>query len=207
MSQLSKKLLEGLALLDLSLNEIAQQQILAYLQLLQQWSRVHNLISKANDEVVLAQHILDSLAVVPHLDGERLLDVGSGAGLPGILIAIACPDKSVTLLEPREKRVAFLRAVVSRLSLNNIVIICDRIENYHPDTLFDGVIARAFTRLAKLIDLSRHVLLPTGFFYLMEGVAKPKEYERANDQFIIIPLRVPFLTSQRHLIRSHLQMD
>lgn len=159
----------GLQEMGLTLPETVQDQLLEYLSLLQKWNQAYNLVGEAPEEVLLARHLLDSLAILPVLKGPRVLDVGSGAGLPGIPLAIAQPDYQYVLCEPRQKRIAFLQQVITQLGLTHVHLECLRIEDYHPQEKFDSITCRAFTSLPDFIALSSHCLQADGYFIAMKG--------------------------------------
>jgi 16S rRNA (guanine527-N7)-methyltransferase len=152
----------------------AAEQLAEYLELLTRWNRVHNLTAVRSVDELIRRHLLESLALQPFLRGKRIADVGSGAGLPGIPLAVAVPDKSFTLIESREKRVSFLRHVQGRLGLANLEIEHGRVEDLRDTPPFDTVLARAVAPLPELVSRTRH-LLGTGSVLL---VATKADFER-----------------------------
>ena len=137
---------KGIEALALTIAPQNQQRLLQYLALIVKWNQVHNLTAVREPEKMLTQHLLDSLAVVSHISGPRVADIGSGAGLPGIPLALARPDWSVVLVESNHKKAAFLQQARIELKLENIEIVTERVEHYRPAERFDTVISRAHFR-------------------------------------------------------------
>jgi 16S rRNA (guanine527-N7)-methyltransferase len=193
----------GLEELGLRLGRPARKKLLDFAELLEKWNRVYNLTSIRGAEQVVSGHLLDSLAIVPHIEAAHALDVGSGAGFPGIPLAIAAPDMRVTLLDSNQKKAAFLRQAVSELALDNATVICERVESWQPQEKFDLIVSRAFSDLGEFIRQSRHLLAPGGIFAAMKGVLLREELERLPQGYRVretLPLAVPGLEAQRHLI-------
>lgn len=149
--------------------QIPTEGLLHYLMLLHKWNHAYNLTAVRDMESMVTRHVLDSLHVLKWVKGPSLLDVGSGAGLPGIPLALALPDLQVVLLDSNGKKIRFLREVKRALSLNNVEIIQTRVENYHPPTGFDTVISRAFSSLPQMINWTHHVIAPDGLWLAMKG--------------------------------------
>jgi 16S rRNA (guanine527-N7)-methyltransferase len=177
---------------------------LHYLALLNQWNKAYNLTAVRQPEQMLTRHIMDSLAIAPFLQGEQLLDVGSGAGLPGIPLAIAQPERHFTLLDSAGKRIRFLIHVQQQLGLNNVTVLQSRVELFSPTKPFDGIISRAFASLSTMLTQSHQLLCPNGQFYAMKGKLSAEELAGISNNFSItelIPLQVPGLPNEeRHLI-------
>lgn len=203
MSQASALLRQGIADLGLALPQSATERLLDYLMLMGKWNRVYNLTAIREETKWVTLHLLDSLVVVPHLPSGRIVDVGSGAGLPGIPIALACPDRQVTLLDSNQKKGAFLTQASTELALDNIKVVIQRAESYQPDTTYDVVIARAFSSIADFIRMAGHLCRPGGVLAAMKGVRPDSEIVQLPDSWnaeTIIPLHVPGLGAQRHLV-------
>jgi 16S rRNA (guanine527-N7)-methyltransferase len=151
---------------------------------------------------MLPRHLFDSLSITPYLTENRFIDVGSGAGLPGIPLAIALPEKHFTLLDSQHKKTRFLNQVCYTLGLSNIRIVHARVETFIPDIGFDAVITRAFAPLAKIVCLCQHLLKPHGKYYAMKGKWPTEELTALTEKFKITGplLQVPGLNAQRHLI-------
>lgn len=190
----------GLAELGLELPAGARERLLDYVALLVKWNRTYNLTAIRDPLAMVAQHLLDCLAVLPHLPladaGARLADAGSGAGLPGIPLALARPQWRVALAESSQKKAAFLRQAAIELALDNVEVHEGRVEAWRPATLFDVVISRAFAALTEFLSLCRHLVAPNGMLAAMTGAAP----ENLGAQCSLIRLRVPTLDAQRHLV-------
>ena len=198
---LQDKLDEGLTQANLSLPKGASQKLLDYVALVQKWNRVHNLTAVRDPEEMVTLHLLDSLSVLPHIKAKRLLDVGSGAGLPGIPLALCLPDLHVTVMDSSHKKASFMRQAKVELGLKNMEVVCGRVEQYKPEQLFDVVISRAFSDLAEFIALTQHLCVPDGQWLAMKGVYPYDELAQLPvppDQ--VLPLNVPGLHAQRHLV-------
>jgi 16S rRNA (guanine527-N7)-methyltransferase len=179
-----------------------------YLDLLEKWNRVYNLTAIRERDRMITHHLLDSLAVLPHLHGKRVLDVGSGAGLPGIPLAVADASLQVTLLESNHKKSAFLNQAVGELRLTNARAVTERVEAWRTAERFDTIVSRAFTELAEFAALSRHLLAPDGVFAAMKGVHPFEEIERLPPGFRVqqvVQLHVPGLDAERHLVLVSMQ--
>ena len=195
----------GVATLSLSLDEAGLQKISAYATLLQKWNKTYNLTAVRDAEGILALHLLDSLAVLPHLADApgNVLDIGSGGGLPGIPLAIARPDLAVTLLDSNSKKSAFQRQAVIELGLRNVTVINARVEQFQPATPFRQIVSRAFSELADFVCLSRPLLASGGTWLAMKGVYPQEEIARLPEGVTVrdsIRLQVPGVDAERHLI-------
>jgi 16S rRNA (guanine527-N7)-methyltransferase len=187
----------GLSELALSLPAHASDQLLEYLALLGKWNRTYNLTAIRDPLDMVSQHLLDSLAVLPHLAQPRsLADAGSGAGLPGIPLAIARPELRVALADSSQKKTAFLRQAAIELGLANVEVHEGRVETWRPQPLFDVVISRAFAALADFIAACRHLVAPGGMLAAMKGAAPADLGKHCR----VVTLRVPLLDAQRHLV-------
>lgn len=204
MSQ-AELLIRGLAALDLELPAATQEKLLVFAALLGKWNKVYNLTALRSEEQVVSHHLLDSLAVLPHLDKiKNLVDIGSGGGLPGIPLAIVRPDLSVCLVEANQKKSAFQQQVKIELGLDNLHVHCGRIENWQPEKKFDGAISRAFSDLADFVRLSGHVLVAEGVLLAMKGVHPFDEIAQLPPGWnvtAVTPLSVPEVEGARHLVR------
>jgi 16S rRNA (guanine527-N7)-methyltransferase len=197
----------GLGELALTLPVDAREQLLRYVALLAKWSRTYNLTAIRNPLEMVSQHLLDSLAVIPHLPmppGDAVLaDVGSGAGLPGIPLAIARPAWRVTLNDASQKKCAFLRQATIELALRNVEVQEGRVEAWLPARRFEVVISRAFAELAGFVSACRHLVTRGGALAAMKGAYPAEELGRlpaccrCEQAF---PLRVPLLDAERHLV-------
>lgn len=193
----------GLIALGLSLDREVQQRLLDYVALIDKWNRVHNLTAIREPEKMVSHHLLDSLAVAPHLHARRLLDVGSGAGLPGIPLALAKPDMHVALLDSNHKKAAFLNQAVLELKLNNAEVCAERVESWRTTDRFDLIISRAFSDMGEFVRVTRHLLAPGGMFAAMKGLHPYEEIEKLPPDckvLQVLPLAIPGLEGARHLV-------
>jgi len=200
-AQAKAKLEAGLKEAGIELSDAIRQKLLDYLSLMHKWNKVHNLTAVRDPEDMVTLHLLDSLSVLPHINAKRLLDVGSGAGLPGIPLALCLPHLQVTVMDSSHKKASFLRQAKAELGIANLEVVCGRVEQYHPDVLFDIVISRAFSDLAEFISLTRHLCAPGGVWMAMKGVYPYDELAQLKSAPAqIVPLQVPGLAAQRHLV-------
>jgi 16S rRNA (guanine527-N7)-methyltransferase len=203
-AEIDRRLERGCAELGLALSHAAKSKLLQYLELLEKWNKIYNLTAIRDRAKMVSGHLLDSLAVVPHIAGRaRILDAGTGAGLPGIPLAVAMPATQVALLDSNHKKAAFLKQATADLQLKNASVVCERTESWHPAEKFDCVISRAFAEIAEFIGLTRHLLAPGGVFAAMKGIYPFEEIERLPPDFRLRDahsLVVPGLGAKRHLI-------
>ncbi|MCH1926578.1 16S rRNA (guanine(527)-N(7))-methyltransferase RsmG [Shewanella sp. C32] len=180
-----------------------QQQLIAFVGLLHKWNKAYNLTSVREPEQMLIRHIMDSLVVSPHLEGERFIDVGTGPGLPGIPLAILNPDKQFVLLDSLGKRIRFQKQVQIELKLTNITPVESRVEAYQPEQGFDGVLSRAFASITDMLQWCHHLPAASGKFFALKGQLDNAELANIPKNFAIeqqITLHVPHLAEQRHLL-------
>ncbi len=200
---LQQQLTTLLAQTDIALTEKQQQQLVKYVELLNKWNKAYNLTSVRLPEEMMIKHIMDSLVVAPHLPGHHYIDVGTGPGLPGIVLAIALPDTQFVLLDSLGKRVRFLMQVKHELGLNNVTPVQSRVEEYQPSVKLDGVLSRAFASLQDMVDWCSHLIDYSGKFIALKGVFPSEELESLPEGVKFedkISLVVPELDAQRHLI-------
>lgn len=194
------KLQNGLNQLNIDLTENQQNQLLYYLQQLLFWNKAYNLTAIKQPEMALIKHIVDSLSILPHLPKGSLLDIGTGGGLPSVIIAICQPERSVTALDSNSKKVRFIKQVVSELGLKNVNPVASRIEEHQGK--YEIITSRAFSSLLDFVALGRDKLAENGEFWAMKGVNPADEIAQLQDDWQInsIELNVPFLDEERHLI-------
>lgn len=198
---------DGIASLGLDVPPPLQAKLLGYVALLKKWNGTYNLTAIRDEGDMIVQHLLDSLSVLPALEnsalaGRHWADVGSGAGLPGIPLAIVRPDLDMTLIETVEKKSAFQRQAKIELGLPNLAVVNGRVEE-QPGETFDAVVSRAFAELADFIRLAGHLITPGGRFYAMKGHESADELSRMPPDWRVLEsarLHVPGLDAQRHLI-------
>ena len=201
---LAARIAEGLKAMRLDLPPDAVPRLVAYLELVSKWNRVHNLTAVREPEQMVVLHVLDSLSVLSDVgDAATVLDVGSGAGLPGIPIAIAKPGARVTLLDSSHKKCAFLEQARIDLALANAKVACDRVEQWRPAERFDIIVSRAFSDLADFVGQAHHLLAPGGRLIAMKGVYPFEELERIPASHRVSEVRelhVPSLDAKRHVV-------
>jgi 16S rRNA (guanine527-N7)-methyltransferase len=204
MSQaIASRLSAGLAALNLRLTAEQQQQLVAYLALLSRWNGAYNLTAIRDPLQMVDRHLLDSLALIPWLPAGPFIDVGSGAGLPGIPLLIATGQSGVTLLDSNGKKVRFLRQVVAELALDGVEVVQDRAEQFHPPAGYAAILSRAFAALTTMVSATRHLLADGGCWLAMKGAVPLDEIAAlpADLQLTTTALHIPGLEhEQRHLI-------
>ena len=201
------RLEEGMAILGLELPALAVQKLHAYADLIEKWNRVYNLTAIQGKENIVSYHLLDSLVVLPHLEAKRCADVGSGAGLPGVVLAIARPDWDVVLVESNKKKAAFLRQTGIELGLSNVEVMAERVENLKEND-FDLVISRAFSEMGEFARLAAPLCAKGGCLAAMKGRFPEKEIAELPSPVKmekIIPLSVPGVEGERHLVIMKLE--
>ena len=201
--QHAEELSTGARALDIELTPVQHEQLLAYLALLIKWNKAYNLTAVRNPDEMVSRHLLDSLSVVPFVDGERWLDVGSGGGMPGIPLAIMFPNMKVSLLDSNGKKTRFQTQVKLELKLDNVEVIHSRAESFHPELPFTGIVSRAFSSLEDFTGWTRHMgdtntrwLAMKGLHPTDELVALPADFHVDSAQ----ALTVPGCQGQRHLL-------
>ncbi len=200
---LAPTLTRGVTQLGLDLSATVQARLLQYVALLAKWNRAYNLTAVREPAAMLDRHLLDSLAVLPHLQGPRVLDVGSGAGLPGIPLALARPDLHFTLLDSNGKKTRFMNQAVAELGLANVSVVQSRIEDYQVPAPFDTVITRAFATVAEVIAGAGRLCAPQGQLLLMKGAYPITELEALPPAYRLreaVRLQVPGLDAERHVL-------
>jgi len=199
----ARLLAEGIEALHLDIPAEVQAKLLDYVALLAKWNRAYNLTAVRRPAQMVVRHLLDSLAVLPYLHGERVLDVGSGAGLPGIPLALASPRRHFTLLDSNGKKARFLVQAVAALRLDNADVVQCRVADFHPDAGYSSIVSRAFSGMAELIDQAAHLLAPDGRFLFMKGVYPQAEVAALPAGWeleAVHRLAVPGLDAERHLL-------
>jgi len=197
----STTLAKGLAELGLDLTEAQQQKLLAFRDLLLKWNKIYNLTALRDPAQAISHHLLDSLAILPHIGDGNLLDVGSGGGLPGIPLAIARPELAVSMVDTVQKKTTFLQQAVIELGLKNVTVHHARVEEMQGQ--YAQISSRAFAEIGLFISLTRHLLAPDGRWLAMKGVRPDDELKALPADITveaIIPLTVPGLDAERHLI-------
>ena len=198
MSASVQALLEsGLKALKLSVDSA---RLLNYLALLSKWNKAYNLTAVRSLPEMVSKHLLDSLAILPYLHGDTLLDIGSGAGLPGIPLAIACQQKHFVLLDSNGKKTRFMQTVRRELGLKNVEVVQSRDESYHPSQTFATVMSRAFSNLKQMTVLSGHLLSDEGIWLAMKGHVPDEELAELSQAWQVHSYKVPELDGERCVI-------
>ena len=195
-------LVEGLHRMSLNLSNQMINQLMAYLNLIEKWNRVYNLTAIRERDEMIKLHFLDSLSILNHLEMEHVLDVGSGAGFPGIVLAITKPELKVTVMDSVNKKTTFMQQVKSELSLINLNVVNARVEDYQPTILFDGVITRAFSSIQNMLLMTQHTIQKNGAWLAMKSKDVKEELEALDqNQYTLISLEVPFINAERYLVK------
>ncbi len=180
-----------------------QQQLIKLVELLNKWNKAFNLTAVRKPSDMLVKHIMDSIVVSPHLEGQRFIDVGTGPGLPGLPLAILNPDKTFYLLDSLGKRIRFITQAIHELGIKNVVAVHSRVEDFDPEQGFDGVISRAFASLDDMLDWCHHLPNANGKFYALKGVVPQDEIDNLRVGLTLDRvqlLHVPELDGERHLV-------
>ncbi|MGD8112658.1 16S rRNA (guanine(527)-N(7))-methyltransferase RsmG [Vibrio sp. TRT 21S02] len=204
MSALKAKLDSLLVQTGLEVSQVQREKLVGYVELLDKWNKAYNLTSVRDPQEMLVKHILDSIIVSTHLDGQRFIDVGTGPGLPGIPLAIMNPEKQFVLLDSLGKRIRFIKQVLHELNIENVIPIQSRVEEYQPQDKFDGVLSRAFASMVDMVNWCHH--LPkeqSGLFLALKGQLPQGEIEQLPEWCSVTDIKalnVPELEGERHLV-------
>jgi len=204
LEQIQEKLAKACQQLPFSVSDEQQSLLIKYLEMVNKWNKAYNLTSVRDPLEMVTVHLVDSIAVAPLLEGRRFIDVGTGPGLPGVPLAIMCPDAHFVLLDSLGKRIRFLKQVAFELKLANIEPIQSRVEAHSPEVEFDAVITRAYASIEQMLSSCRHLVAPKGRFLALKGVYPEQELEAVSEDFSVldsIPLQVPGLEAQRHVVK------
>jgi 16S rRNA (guanine527-N7)-methyltransferase len=210
---LANSLQQGLRTLQLEFSPAIHKQFLDYLYLLEKWNRVYNLTAVREIAQMIPKHILDSLAILPYVCGPQILDVGTGAGLPGLLLAIARPDWQYVLLDSRAKKIRFVQQAIIELEIKNVEAVCTRVETFNPtleksgdDIKFNTIISRAYASLHLFHQQTARLCAIDGHLLAMKGVCSEEEIAEMTQLPVRLesfPLNIPQLQAQRNLIVMH----
>ncbi|MGH8637190.1 MAG: 16S rRNA (guanine(527)-N(7))-methyltransferase RsmG [Burkholderiales bacterium] len=196
-------LASGIAQLSIELPDGAAETLLAYLELITKWNQVYNLTAIRDPQRMAVEHVLDSLAIMPHVAAPRVLDVGTGAGLPGVPLAIARPAWRIVLLDSSHKRCSFLQQAAIELRLSNVEVACERVESYRPAEPFTSVVSRAFSDTAHFARVALPLAAHGGTMLAMKGLYPHEELAQLAPEVAlkaVVALAVPGLDAQRHLV-------
>lgn len=196
----------GLVQLGVALPVAAEHTLIDLVRLMEKWNKVYNLTAVRDPGEMITRHLLDSLAVLPHVRGRQVLDIGCGAGLPGLPLAIALPGARFTLLDANAKKTRFVTQAAAELGLANVEVVQARVEKYRPVRKFDTLITRAVASVAGLLHNAQHLCAGDGEFLFMKGAYPAQELADMPGEFKmaeVIKLQVPGLDAERHLVRVH----
>lgn len=191
---------EGLSALSLPSDADKEAKLLDFIDLISKWNKAYNLTAVRDKEAMVSLHLLDSLAILPHLHGQRLVDIGTGAGLPGIPLAIYQPDKEFVLLDSNGKKTRFVQQAILELGLDNVSVLHSRVEDYRPAALFDTALCRAFASMSEISKLTQHLLAEDGLLVAMKGQVPAQELTQLSQNYRVIELVVPQIAAQRCVI-------
>ncbi len=203
MSQELLKVLEkGITTLNLNVDSETQTLLIQYVTLLHKWNKIYNLTAVRHKKTMVSVHLLDSLAILPYIKGKTVLDVGSGGGLPGIVLAVCMPDKQFVLIDSNSKKTRFLKQAVTELKLNNVAVEHVRAESFEYETNFDQIVSRAYTNLQAFIKSTCHLATIKTEYLAMKGIIPLEEITELEPEYTIksLTLNVPNVEGQRHLI-------
>ncbi|WP_354622881.1 16S rRNA (guanine(527)-N(7))-methyltransferase RsmG [Psychromonas sp. MME2] len=189
---------------SLQVTEIQKDKLIKLVELLSKWNKAYNLTSVRDPKQMLVKHIMDSIVVSPYIQGKRLIDVGTGPGLPGLPLAILNPDKEFVLLDSLGKRIRFIRQAILELGLKNVTTVQSRVEEYQPEEKFDVVLSRAFASLHDMLFWCKHLPNEKGHFLALKGQFPEIEIAQLNESFEFIEsisLQVPNLEGERCLVK------
>ncbi len=195
----------GLTALNLPYTPEQIEKLLAFIKLIAKWNKAYNLTAVRNNEDMARLHILDSLAILPYIEGKRVIDIGTGAGLPGIPLAIFLPEVEFVLLDSNAKKTRFVQQVILELKLKNVSVIHSRAEDYQPELGFDIVTTRAFSSLPDMVTVTAHLLNPNGVILAMKGQIPEAELAEIKTTATLIPINVPEVEAERCLVRINSQ--
>jgi len=197
----------GLSKLHLDFSKKTLGKIVAYIELLQKWNKVYNLTAICDQEAIIIRHIFDSLAITPFIKGPNILDFGTGAGFPGIPLALALPEYHFVLLDSVHKKSTFLNHVVLSLKIENVEVVNSRIETFRFDPGFATIVTRATAKVAEVIDKTAHLSADSGQILIMKGRDPQEELKSIKNPFELYHIKVPYLEEERHLIKVSNKKD
>ncbi|MDR1057556.1 MAG: 16S rRNA (guanine(527)-N(7))-methyltransferase RsmG [Coxiellaceae bacterium] len=198
---LTNFLRSGINQLNLSLQEATIAKLISYISLLTKWNKVYNLIGTNNQKSIIVRHIFDSLAITQFIKGLNILDFGSGAGFPGLPLALVLPQWNFILLDSSKKKTTFLKHVMLMLDIENIKIVNNRVEKFHFEPSFATIVTRATTKSYDIIEKIKHLCSKSGQILIMKGKYPKEELEHLKKPFEIHHIEVPYLNEERHIIR------
>lgn len=194
-------LLAGIEQLKLEATEAQVDLLLAFVKLIERWNKAYNLTAIRDRNEMLRLHIIDSLAVLPFITGNKIIDVGTGAGLPGIPLAIFMPEVQFTLLDSNSKKTRFVQQAVLELKLSNVEVVHSRVENLGREGEYDAVLSRAFASVADIINLTDYLLQPEGVLIAMKGQVPEEELKQINRSYTVNSIVLPDVEAERCVLR------
>lgn len=194
---------EGLDALDLLVTQAQQKKLIAFIALIEKWNKAYNLTAIRNPEQMVRLHLLDSLAIANYIQGPKVLDIGTGAGLPGIPLALIYPHYSFVLLDSNSKKTRFVQQAVIELGLKNVTVWHGRIEHYQPTIYFNSIVSRAFSSVQSFVSVASERLSSGGVLLAMKGRHPDKELQQIDNDFSVIPIMVPGVDAERCLVQLH----
>ncbi|MDD4977975.1 MAG: 16S rRNA (guanine(527)-N(7))-methyltransferase RsmG [Gallionella sp.] len=199
---LDAALRSGVAEMGIAMTQSQHETLISYIALLHKWNKVYNLTAIREPLEMISHHILDSLSVLPYLWPKNWLDVGCGAGLPGLVLAVMRPEWQFTLLDSNSKKTGFVQQAIIELGLKNVSVHCARVEEFMVEERFDGITSRAFTELGDFIEMTQHLVAEQGRWAAMKGIAE-KELQTVPEGYLVdrvISLHVPKIKAARSLV-------
>ena len=194
-------IVEGLNELGYENDFLLIEKLEIYLATLKKWNKVYNLTAINEDSEIITKHFFDSLSVNGFIqNSQRILDVGTGAGFPGLILALFNPDKSFVLVDGVSKKISFLQEMIGKLNLTNVMAVHIKVEEYKVTEQFDIIISRAFAEIKKMIKLTKHLIKVNGKFIAMKGPDVMNELDDLNLPFVNYDVMVPFLQGTRKII-------
>ena len=201
MTNEEKLLRDGLTALNLPTDDDKVVKLLAFVALIEKWNKTYNLTAIRRRDEMVNLHLLDSVSILPYLEGKRMIDVGTGAGLPSIPLSIFCPDIEFQLLDSNAKKTRFVQQAILELKLPNVKVTHSRVEDFEPDQAFDTVLTRAFASLSEIVELTQHLISENGTLLCMKGQTPEEELAAVNAQTTLISINVPHIEAERCLVK------
>ena len=200
-SSAQELLVAGIQQLGLAFDGLKVEKLLQFIQLIQKWNKAYNLTAVTELPEMVTLHLLDSLAILPYINSSRIIDIGTGAGLPGIPLAIAQPEKQFVLLDSNAKKTRFVQQAIVELQLPNVNVVHARVESYQPEQPFDTILTRAFASLADIQKLTAHLLADHGEILAMKGHPTAEEIDQIHGHYQVLPLHIPGVHADRCLVK------
>jgi len=198
---MEKQFIEKLAALNLKPNATTIEQLLAYAKLLHEWNQMYNLTGAKTLEDIVFRHLVDSLSITPYVTGPNILDVGTGAGLPGLPLALVLPKYNFILLDSTKKKIRFVEHAVTTLGIKNIKTVWERVEKFSFAPGFDTIVSRATMSASELLDKTKHLYRKDGQLLSMKGKHPQKELQQIKKTVMVYKLEIPGLDAERHLVQ------